>query len=221
MRQIDIPYFLTIHGWEHIEHVIAYARTLGSLFDLTEEEQKILDWSSLLHDIGNGAAEMYGISEDQAREDHHEYSFRMIHDWHKEGRFFGFLTDEEVGRIAELCRRHRKKCPLPTDPCLSRLCVLLKIADALDMDKRRAQKNDKGTYYSELRQSLPEESDKHYRGHLAIDAIRVHASDKTIVFELITNNDEDAAIQKQFLTQEIGILKTLCDVQIQSIKNEG
>ena len=59
MDKVNIPFFLTSHGWNHIQQVITYSRSLGSLFKLSTEEQKLLDFASLLHDIENGATAYY------------------------------------------------------------------------------------------------------------------------------------------------------------------
>ncbi len=111
MRKVRIPFFLTQHGWPHVQRVIANGRTLGSLFNLPEPDLRILDWVGLFHDVGNGADTYYptlGLSDQDARARHHEFSAQMIREWHAQGLFAGILTDAEVEMVADLSFRHRK-----------------------------------------------------------------------------------------------------------------
>lgn len=203
MRRVHIPEFLTLHGWGHVEHVVANARSLGSLFDLTEREQRLLDWAALFHDVGNGASTVYGVSEKEARERHHEFSAQMIREWCTDGLFRGILPDEGIEVVADLCLRHRKKMPLPEDPRMRLLCLLLRVADAMDIDSRRAQRNDEGRFYEDL--DLPDESRPHWEGHRAIAALRLVAN-SGLVFQFVVTDLEKAAFQIDQFTQELAAL---------------
>jgi hypothetical protein len=149
LRSVRIPFFLTEHGWGHVERVLAHARSLGSLFGLSEAQQRILDWAALFHDVGNGASSVYpelGLSDEEARKRHEEYSARMIREWSAQGLFEGLVTPEETELVARLALAHRKTRPLPGDRDERFLTVLLRVADGIDIDARRAQRNDQGFF---------------------------------------------------------------------------
>jgi hypothetical protein len=214
MRRVHVPFFLTLHGWGHVEHVVGHARTLGSLFDLTEREQRLLDWAALFHDVGNGAGTVYGVGEKEARERHHEFSAQMINEWRARGLFSGIIPDQDVFLVADLCLRHRKKMPLPEDSRQRLLCVLLRVADGMDIDSRRAQKNDEGRFFEEL--DLPEESLPHWEGHRAITALRVVANGG-LVFEIIVTDRAQAAFQVAEISKELKCLDGLCAWKVRVI----
>ena len=95
MRSIKYPGYLTQHGWPHVQNVLANIRTLGSLFKVSGDQQKILDWAALLHDVGRGADKYYGSRIEEMKkecgadidENHSHYSRAMILDWKKMGKF--------------------------------------------------------------------------------------------------------------------------------------
>lgn len=204
MRHVHVPFFLTLHGWGHVEHAVGHTRSLGSLFGLTADEQRLLDWAALFHDVGNGANTVYGVSEKEARERHHEFSAQMIREWQTRGLFQGVLSDKDIEVVADLCLRHRKKMPLPEDSRMRLLCVVLRVADGMDIDARRAQRNDEGVFFEEL--DLPEESIQHWEGHRAIESLRLRACAGVkgeLVFELIVTNSEKAAFQAEEVSKEL------------------
>jgi hypothetical protein len=219
MRKVNIPFFLTQHGWPHVQRVIANARTLGGIFNLTEDEMKILDFVALFHDTGNGANTYYpdaGLSDKEARKRHHEFSFQMVREWHAEGLFEGVLSNEEVDVIAELCFAHRKKVDmmeenqwvklLPFDERLRLLCTVFRVADGMDIDSRRAQSNDAGVFFEDL--DLPEDSVQHWEGHRAIEALRIIAG-KELTFELVVTDSKMAEFQVREVTGELSCLTAL------------
>lgn len=214
MRRVHVPFFLTLHGWGHVQHVIGNARSLGSLFGLNEAEQSILDWAALFHDVGNGATTIYGVDEKEARDRHHEFSAQMISEWQKKGLFHGILSDEVVETVADLCLRHRKKMPLPENPGTRLLCVILRVADGMDIDARRGQRNDEGKFFEEL--DLPEDSIPHWEGHRAIEALRLVAC-SGLTFEIVVINREKAAFQVAEITKELAPLTEFCNWEVQVV----
>lgn len=214
MRRVHVPFFMTLHGWGHVEHVVANARSLGSLFDLSDEEQQLLDWAALFHDVGNGAATIYGVEEKEARARHHEFSYQMIVEWRNQGLFQGIIPDEDIEAIADLCLRHRKKMSLPDNPRMRLLCVILRVADGMDIDSRRAQRNDEGRFFEEL--DLPEDSLPHWEGHRAIEALRLVANGG-LVFEIIVTDRRKAAFQVAEITQELSCLTEFCNWSVRVI----
>jgi len=198
MRQIGkfgIPPYLTTHGWPHVENVLCHVRTLGSLYNLPNEKQHILEWAALLHDIGRGANMIYpDVSHDEAQEHHEVYSGNLIEEWFDRGAFDGLLTKEEKGQVVTLCRSHRQDSLLPEEKDLRFMSVLLRIADAMDVDKRRAQKNDRNQTYEEVTHDPEwrESSRPHWLGHRAIQSLRIYDDQHGITFELIVTNPKDA-----------------------------
>lgn len=214
LRKVEIPFFLTEHGWGHVQRVIGHGRTLGSLFGLSEAQQRLLDWSAALHDVGNGAATVYpeeGLTDKDARKRHHEFSVRMIHEWAESGLFEGIVAPEEVDAVGQLCFAHRKAVELPADPAQRLLTVLLRVADGIDIDARRAQKNDQGIFFEEI-WDLPEDSRPHWEGHRAIKALRLDAEpDGGLVFEFVVTDRQAAAFQVAELTKELAPLAEFAD----------
>jgi hypothetical protein len=213
LREARIPRFLTQHGWPHVERVVAHARTLGSLLGLSAAEQKLLDWAALFHDLGNGAAGHWperGLSDAEARRDHHLYSKEMVQDWAKEGRFDGLLEPEEVLAVAEMVSRHRKATDLPSEPRLRMLTVILRVADAMDIDQRRAQRNDDGEFFEDISSEMDPGSIPHWKGHRAIQALRVVANGG-LTFEVIVSNRKEAAFQVAEISKELAVFTEVCN----------
>jgi hypothetical protein len=197
-QEIPPAYYLTIHGWNHVETVLANVRLLGAVSGVTEAEPRPLDWSALFHDIGNGAVK-YDVgarSPDEARENHHEYTVKILRRWQEEGRFEKIIQHDDLDVICELCERHRKKSDPPGDPRNAKLCALLRIADALDKTRSRARVNDEGIPYSEVRERWEREGKteptRHWEGQRAIDSIRVHLDQEHITFEFLVTDEAKA-----------------------------
>jgi CRISPR-associated protein Csx16 len=205
---VPTPYFLTMHGWSHVEAVLDSARILGLISGLTPDEQRLLDWSVLCHDLGNGAMaykEKYGLivsdNDDgaEARDKHELYTVQILTGWNREGIFQHIIGEEDLRVICDMCYRHRKRSALPKDPKVSKLCSLLRVADALDRTRNRARYNDNGEPYSQVREKLPPESIKHWEAQRAIDAIRLHVKKSHIAFEfLVTDVDSSKFIIDDF-----------------------
>ncbi len=204
-KEIPIAYYLTAHGWIHVETVIANARLLGSISNLTKDEQELLNWAALFHDIGNGAMnyDVGAKSKVEARKDHHLYTVKILKQWKMDGLFRGLISDKEFETICELCEKHRKKSDLPKDPRTAQLCALLRIADALDKTKSRARMNDEGIPASEVMEECIRKGETdpipHWEGQLAIESIRLHLVGDHITFEfLVTNREKADFIIKDF-----------------------
>jgi len=216
LRRVEIPYFLTLHKWGHVEHVIANARTLGSLYGLSDEEQKILNWACLLHDIGYGIDRSICPDFDEIHRRHHEFSEQMVRSWEKEGLFSGFLNHDEVSLIADMCLRHRKKMELPGKE-RDHLYILLRVADGMDNDYRRAQKNDEGTLYSELDKHLNEDSRREWESHQAVLGLSLNIRDDVLTFVMIVRDREKAFVKIQDLERETEPLKRYYKIRIEII----
>ena len=135
----------------------------------------------------------------EARDKHELYTVQILTEWNKEEIFQNILDEEELRVISDMCYRHRKRSALPKDPGVSKLCSLLRIADALDKTRNRARYNDDGDPYSKVKENLPQESIQHWEAQLAIDAIRLHIKADNITFEfLITDKDKSEFIIDDF-----------------------
>lgn len=214
--EVPTPYFLTIHGWNHIETVLDNARILGMISRLEPQEQMLLDWSALFHDLGNGAMtykQNYGLlvsDPDHARDMHELYTVQILTAWKKEGIFRDIISDGDLETISEMCYRHRKRSSLPTDPGVCKLCSLLRVADALDKTRNRARYNDDGVPYSEFKEKLEKEkpeSIEHWEAQRAIDAIRLHVKKDRIVFEFLITDLKNAEMIIQDFEKELDPLK--------------
>jgi hypothetical protein len=218
MRKVDIPFYLTLHGWPHVENVLSSARTLGYLFSLDDKEKYLLDWAVLLHDVGRGAHEVYGVPKSVSDDKHHEFSAQMITEWAEKGFFKNFLTDSEVEIVRDICLRHRKNMDLPDGDERARLlCAILKVADAMDIDKRRAQKNDKEEFFEHLKNRLTQEQIRHWLGHRGIQSLRVHVKGEAIEFEFIITNPENAAFQVGRFQEEVERLRNYRTFEVREI----
>ena len=162
----------------------------------------------LCHDLGNGAMaykEKYGLivsdNDDgaEARDKHELYTVQILAEWNREGIFQNIIGEEDLRVICDMCYRHRKRSALPKDPRVSKLCSLLRVADALDRTRNRARYNDNGEPYSQVRETLLPESIKHWEAQRAIDAIRLHVKKGHIAFEfLVTDVDSSKFIIDDF-----------------------
>lgn len=203
-KNIPTPFYLTMHGWNHIETVFANAQLLGAFTNLSSHEQTLLNWSALFHDIGNGAMEYkkkYHLiveNDKEARKNHHIYTVEILRNWDREGLFKKIVSSKDLFSICVLCWRHRKDVDLPSSSgsldC-RKLSSLLRIADGLDKTRSRARQSDKQERYSVIKPRLlieEPESIKHWEGQRAIESIRLTLSKDQILFEFLVSNRRKA-----------------------------
>ncbi len=116
----------------HADHVTRLALQLfdqlGSLHELSRQERDVLEYASLLHEIG------FFVSHAQ----HHRHSYYLI----RNAELMGF-TDTEKAIIANVARYHRKShpkakhegfadLPMRERDVVQKLAAMLRIADGLD-----------------------------------------------------------------------------------------
>jgi len=228
----DIPTWLTIHGWPHIETVFANAQLLGTLMNCPSDDQVLLNWSALFHDLGNGAKQYekecqlnkdYIKDNKDVRKYHHQLTVDILTSWRKRGfcktndAGKEIITDNDFLTICEMCFRHRKNSKKHPDPRIEKLCSLLRIADALDKTKSRARTNDNGEPSSKVLKDLafkntPDswESVKNWEGQLAIETIRLYISQKNkqnhITFEFLVTDRQKAAFIIEDFKKELETL---------------
>lgn len=229
-EEIPPAYYLTIHGWNHVETVLANVRLLGAVSGVSKDEQRLLEWSALFHDIGNGAMK-YDVgagSPDEARKYHNLCTVKILRTWQKEGRFDHIIEPTDLDVICVLCEKHRKKSVLPENPRIAELCALLRVADALDKTRSRARVNDEGTPYSEVRLRWEREGKSeptpHWEGQRAIDSIRIQLEQDRIIFEfLVTDGAKAKFIIEDFKAelQPLGELIPNHDIRITQVPMTG
>jgi hypothetical protein len=191
-----------MHGWNHVETVLANARLLGYLSNLDDHDQSLLNWSALFHDLGNAAMaykECYGLNvrnQKEARDKHEQYTVQILRGMQNEKLFRGIIGENDLDIICEMCLNHRKKATLPEDQKMLLLCVLLRLADALDKTKSRARENDAGEPYSIVRKKMLCDENivslMHWDGQRAIESIRLNIVKNRIIFEFLVSDKERA-----------------------------
>jgi hypothetical protein len=82
----------------------------------------------------------------------------MIHAWMHVVFLRIFLSHDEVRLVADSVSSSSEEMPASPIPRRSLLYVLLKVADAMDNDKKRAQKNDEGKFYDNIKRGDSEAS---------------------------------------------------------------
>lgn len=148
VRRRSIHEFGFRFGWDvkHVRYVTAIALQLFDvcrpLHGLGREERELLEYASLLHDVG------YYIS----RTDHHKHSYYLI----KQADLRGFQP-EEIEVMANVARYHRRSLPKDKHPGYKRLTKpLQKLVDQLAAFLRLANGLDRSHYQNviELRANL-------------------------------------------------------------------
>jgi hypothetical protein len=142
----------------------------------------------------------------------------MIREWNDKGYFADIMTSDEVKKVADLCFRHRKFLPLPQEENMKRLCILLRVADSMDIDERRAMGNDEGESYQSLKSKLPKSSIEHWESHQGIKGIRLYITKNTIEFQIFIKDKEKAAFQINNFMDEIKILSMYFNLNINLVE---
>lgn len=133
------------HGPHHALRVKTYATQLGYVMGLTETERRLLRVGALFHDIGN-------VIE---RERHHQISQETVAKLTTLGELP--LNAEEMTVVGLLCRWHRKEYePERADTVRGAnvrtglAASLLRVADAMDIDSRRSDYDEKYRFAMEF-----------------------------------------------------------------------
>ncbi|MEZ4862416.1 MAG: HD domain-containing protein [Caldilineaceae bacterium] len=128
----------TDHGPGHVLRVKAFATQLGYVMGLTASEQHLLRAAALLHDVGNVVD----------RATHHIISQETVEKLTATGQLP--FSSREAALVGLLCRWHRREYdPNRSDELAGvtirtgLLASILRVADALDIDYRRVDYDDK------------------------------------------------------------------------------
>lgn len=201
-----------------METVLDNARLLGMISNLSPDEQTLLKWSALFHDIGNGAMaykkeyDLDVASDEDARDRHQLFTVQILKKWYDEGMFEKIISEDDLNTICTMCERHRKRSALPEDQKTRRLCSLLRVADALDKTNNRARYNDDGVPYSEFVDKLQEEKPEsilHWEAQRAIEGIRLHISRDRIRFEFLVTDPVAPEFMIEDFKEELKPLKDI------------
>ena len=219
MKVMNVPWYVTQHGIEHVERVVACLMELLTVFRLTKAQAIALIKAAWLHDIGQAN---FSIPAEATRERHHIDGKRMVLQFIEKGTLR--LSEYEEKVVPELVYHHNMFTPLPRDRELRKLVTLLRTADVSDLDRRRVRCNDQGTPFDEVCRRIetelePEQAKTqlfHWRGHEAISALHLYSSGTDrgaqIHFEFSVENNQKAVHQIGRFQEKVCGLKELCRI---------
>jgi hypothetical protein len=183
--------FHTDHGLGHIGRVVTNVEKLlgrNGASGLSPVSRYLILCACWCHDIGM-LMNHYGgkdLSADEVRERHHELSAAFVREHYP---LFGVRNTHVADLIADLCLAHRRRVDIARlfpgpDPVTLLdgqvprrfLAGLLRLADALDCDERRAPEID-----SRYIKTLPPESRKHWEACQLISGVDVRDG-KIVIF---------------------------------------
>jgi len=181
------------HGPLHAHRVHALVGRLGALVALSTYEYDLLHAAALLHDIGMA----------KGRDDHHIISAELVQALVAEGKLP--FSDEEADVVSTLCKWHRRE--YEADAVHKGLCVrtgvlasLLRLADAMDLDYRRAED------YPRLESVIANVHNNQVQHHLSVRnilGVRLHASHMGIELQLLIDQMSHAKLQLDRLIEEL------------------
>ncbi len=202
------------HGAEHFE------RIENNYFNLIEAAGIKLNCCEIylallsiwLHDIGLFLGRKEGESPENARKHHHE-RVKFVLDFLVSTSQIRSMEISEETLLTRICEGHSRKtdlnsiaetAPLNGETIRPRLLsAILRMSDALDIDHRRAPES----IFEIFEESIPEESQKHWKKHKPISGIefnRTHASiDVVTIFEPSLVNFVEQFLLVQWVITEI------------------
>lgn len=202
MKALDLAdrriFHMTDHGPGHIERSLYFAELLSLVYGLDENEKRLLSAGCYLHDIGLV----------KGRENHAENGAQIIEDAIKEK-----LLDFDSGfteLVLELIRRHsgpmeselaKKYKKYKGSVNLDLIISLLRIADALDMDCRRAADYNDPIFRQMFKFTEPE-SELHHFSLGGIAALRLYLHHIPAI-EIFVTKPKEASLQISRLQREI------------------
>lgn len=221
MGKSSVPWYMTDHSWGHIQAVIDHSFMLVSVLrrrnmsspwrTIDQADAQVLFAASVLHDIGHAKEE---ATPEEVRLHHHRYGSEMILSMGESGLFKGLLSSRQIAAVADLTLRHRRCEDLPKDPHARYLCLLLRLADALDLTRRRGTKNSFGTTYASLSSKLPPIEVPHWEGHRAILGFRFWVDRDGIEIELVVDDLDAAQFHIDRLKDDLEGLSEFLEVKV-------
>lgn len=181
------------HGPLHAQRVHAIVVCISALIALSESERDLLCAAALLHDIG--------MSKD--RENHHLESASLVRILTEEGQLP--FTSDEAEVVSTLCEWHRKNYDADAiHPELGIrtgvLASVLRLADAMDLDYRRAEDylKQEPVITHVHRSQAP-----HHLSARSILGLRLYASQMGTEVQLLVEKLPDATLQLERLVEEL------------------
>jgi len=218
-QNIDIPPWLTEHGWPHEQRVFSHVGSVASLFGVSDKDKRLLQFAAVLHDLGYMAREalnLPALGEQEVRDRHHFFSLKIIRRWEKEAMFENLLDKDELHTVKCLCFAHRKRTNLPKDTELAKLVLLFRLCDALDVTYQRAIYNDQGRHFTDLAENVfdSKRDPIHWNSHRAVLGIRMIVKsnpkgEPLYKFKFILSNLESGIFKVTDLQAEVKDLKEL------------
>ena len=184
----------TDHGPGHALRVRSFAIQLGYLIGLTDAERHLLRVAALFHDVGNAVD----------RERHHVISQETVEKLAENGAIPFDRPETEV--IGLLCRWHRREYdPSRVDSLRSGsirtglLASVLRVADAMDIDHRRADQDE--SFREVLRLFYPGEL-PYWTSLEEIAGLRIRAAD-AVQIHVFTWDDAAGNMQIDMLSRDL------------------
>ena len=218
MRHVNVPWYITQHGPEHVVRVCRYLELLLPCFRLDYETRQLLRAAALLHDIGQGN---FNVSFREVRKCHHIYGRNMAWNLWQMGKLQ--LDQRQLEIVAELIYRHNLETELPEGP-LRLPTLILRAADVLDLTKDRALSNDGGLSCDEIYERMQNEKQNewpHFSGHLAIDRLRLSWDSDCglLTFFVEVNDRNEAAFQVARLERKLAGLSEFVGVEVEVLSS--
>lgn len=204
---------LTDHGPGHLERVSHYGALLGSLYDLNDYETRLLRAGCLVHDIGMI----------EKREYHERRSSSILKQAHQHGDLdfdrdfldcLSYLVAHHTGPTPSRSFRPTKGHKCRHDLVLS----LLRIADALDTDYRRASDLNDTTLKLAIKRVDPE-SELHHNSLGGVAGVRVYFH-RVPAIEVFLSDPNAGGVQIAFLEQWIHNANLTIPVMAVNVRKE-
>lgn len=181
------------HGPLHAQRVHSLVGHLSTLVKVSDHERDLLCAAALLHDIGMA----------MNREDHHLQSADLVRRLTAEGKLP--FDPEECEVIATLCEWHRRG--YDAEAVNSALGVrtgvlasLLRVADAMDLDYRRAEDYSK---QESVISHIYQEQARHHLSVLNILGVRLYAGHLGNEVQVLVDEMSQASLQLARLVEEL------------------
>lgn len=205
-RERELANF-TSHGLDHTKRVIYHLNAIIKVCDegrsgMTDLEAYLLYASAWLHDIGC----LLG------REEHSIKSAEMIEEL--QGRYIEGIEDK-VPFLQLIIRAHSRKEELKEVPeyvylygekvKLRFIAALFRLADACDIDRRRAPK----VVYGFIKKELKSKSKKYWIAHQHVDSVSFDVEARTIVIGV--QDEEKVAVIIRDFEKELDSIRTILE----------
>lgn len=194
------------HGYGHSLRILEHLSRLASRIRLNQTEIFLLLCAAFLHDTGMFWGKKKGEAPSVTRKMHHIRSAEYV-----EKNPNGFLDFDKFEKefVKELSLSHRSTFPVidipelrplqEVDVHIRTLCKLLRIADASDIDNRKAPQS----IFDINKQFIPTISKEHWERYFPISAIRYNFDSEAVIIYLRLNDQEPIKTKQLDMAQKI------------------